>query len=409
VRRYLLALIAALLPGLASAEAYRVQYRAAIHPESGIARVVITLQGTALPSRLVLSIDPARHLRLQSDDVLTPQGNRVEWRPAGQKSSLRYDFVVDAQRRNGGYDSRLTADWAILRSDKLIPPIAVTAPRGLRGAATLALDLPANWSSVAPYARAGDAPGIYAIDDPGRSLPRPKGWLILGHLASRQDVFAGIDVRVAAPAGEGHRLLDTLGFIGWVLPTITQIFPDFPTSLVIVTAGDPMWRGALSGTRSLYLHADRPLISGNRTSTLIHELLHVGKGIRGGDNADWIVEGLAEYYAVEILHRTGAISTRRYQEAITGLERWGQQAPSLFVSRSSGAVTARAATVMARLDEALRAASDGKASLDDVARALATTRGEVTLDTLRALFQHLANDAVDVDAIIRASRPVDLD
>ena len=42
--------------------------------------------------------------------------------------------------------------------------------------------------------------------------------------------------------------------------------------LLIVSAGDPMWRGGLSGPSSMFLHSDRPLISENRTSTLLHEL-----------------------------------------------------------------------------------------------------------------------------------------
>ncbi|HEY7776575.1 MAG TPA: hypothetical protein VIC02_08535, partial [Kineobactrum sp.] len=267
-------------------------------------------------------------------------------------------------------------------------------------AASLAFTLPDTWSSATPYAGIDGSAHHYRIVDPGRRLPRPKGWLILGDITSRQDTIAGIDVRVAAPAGQGNRLQDTLAFLAWTLPEVTSVFPGFPLHLLVVTAGDPMWRGGLSGTRSLFMHADRPLISGNRTSSLVHELVHVASGISGGKHADWIVEGLAEYYASAILWRTGAISEQRYRQVLAWKENWAHQAETLFVKRSSGAVTARAAMVMHRLDGALHEATGGKAGIDDVARALATGRGKVSLDQLKRIVHTLAGSAIDLDAII---------
>ena len=56
-----------------------------------------------------------------------------------------------------------------------------------------------------------------------------------------------------------------LAFLRWNLPALVDIFPDFPERVLVVSAGDPMWRGGLSGPGSLYIHAERPLISGNGT------------------------------------------------------------------------------------------------------------------------------------------------
>jgi hypothetical protein len=243
--------------------------------------------------------------------------------------------------------------------------------------------------------------GGYAVD-PGRRLPRPKGWLIIGNITSRQDMIAGVDIRVAAPAGQGERLQDTLAFLAWTIPDVKAVFPEFPERLLIVTAGEPMWRGGLSGTRSLFMHADRPLISGNRTSSMIHELVHVGTGIHGGEDADWIVEGIAEYYAANILWRSGGLSDLRYQQTIAWKENWARKADTLFVKRSSGPVTARAAVFMHRLDLALKEATDGRAGIDDVAGELARQRGRVSLSQLKQIVHELAGDSVDVDAIIAA-------
>ncbi len=393
-----LLLLCAALP--ARSADYELIYRAAISPDSEVARVEILLRGEKLPKGLVLHLNPERHLNLRSDAGLTVEDDRATWKPRGSRASLHYDFVINEKKASGSYDSLLTADWAILRSDKLVPPITVTVAKGLNAMAQLQFEMPPGWSSAAPYATTSESSNHYVIVDPGRLLPRPKGWLILGNITSRQDVIAGVDVRVAAPAGQGRRLQDTLAFLAWTLPDVKEVFPGFPDRLLVVTAGKPMWRGGLSGTRSLFMHADRPLISGNRTSSMIHELVHVATGINGGKDADWIVEGLAEYYASNILWRSGALSDLRYQQTLAWKENWSRKADTLFVKRSSGPITARAAVFMQRLHLALQEATGGAAGLDDVARELARDRGRVSLSQLKQIVLDLAGTAVDVDTII---------
>lgn len=382
------ALLTVALPLNAAAETYDLLYRVAIDPDTGKARVEIQLDGDTLPSELDLNLSSGRYSELESDQPLELNGDRAIWEPAAPDSSLSYLFEIDEQKDSGSYDSRITGDWTILRGDKLIPPMSVTAERNLRSKTELHLSLPEGWSSAMPYEELEEE-DHYRIIDPGRRFGRPKGWMIAGRIGSRQDIIAGINTRVAAPLGENIHRQDTLAFLGWNLPELEEVFPDFPDRLLVVSAGDPMWRGGLSGTRSLFMHADRPLISGNRTSSLIHELVHVATGIRGDDESDWIVEGLAEFYAVEILRRSGGISERRYEDTMEDLAEWGSEAPTLFKRRSSGPITARAVGVMATLDREIRDASDGEESIDDVARGLAEDRGEVTL----ARFRHLAEQA----------------
>ena len=385
--------LACLLSGSVLAQDYEIQYKVTVAPESGLARVAIELRGERLPSRLVFSLDPQRHLRVSSKQPLeTDRRGRTVWRPAAPQASLQYDFVVDEQKDANSYDSLMVEDWAVLRGDKLIPAVAVTAPKGLKSQAELLLYLPDGWSAAAPYAELepGSTAARYRLMDPGRSFIRPKGWMMLGKIASRQDIVAGVEVRVAAPRGQQVRLLDTLTFLSWTLPQIKAVFGTFPERLLIVSADDPMWRGGLSGTRSLFMHADRPLVSGNRTSSLIHELVHVGTGIHGDRSSDWIVEGLAEYYAVEILHRTGGISEERFQQTLDELADWGDASDKLLTGDSSGATTARAVGVMVEVDREIRRATDDRASLDDVAAALAAQRGEVTVKGFIDLAESIA-------------------
>jgi hypothetical protein len=183
--------------------------------------------------------------------------------------------------------------------------------------------------------------------------------------------------------------MDMLAFLRWTLPTVQTLFPHFPPRLLVVSAGDPMWRGALSAPASLFVHADRPMISENATSTLVHELVHVSMRAQSGPGADWIVEGLAEYYSLEILRRSGAISDKRFAKAHAALAAWGKDSAPLDSARSSGAITARAVGVLRAIDEEIRHASGGRGSLDDVVRQLADEGKPVTL----ARFRELATSA----------------
>jgi len=150
-------------------------------------------------------------------------------------------------------------------------------------------------------------------------------------------------VLVASPAGQGFRHNDVMAFLMWNLPRIVDVLPAFPERLLVVGATGDMWRGGLSGAASLYVHGDRPLVSQNGTSPLLHELIHVGARLAGDEDGDWIVEGLAELYSIETLHRSGTISDVRYERAFAHLESWSSRDDGcLKRTHSTGPDTARA-------------------------------------------------------------------
>lgn len=382
------------LPADAAAKrkTYAVAYEVELRPQSGIAHVTMTLTGPELPSRLTFNIDPERHRNFRGTGDFERGPQSVAWSPPLDKGTLSFDFKVDNVLKGGTRDSHMTNDWAIFRGDRLIPPVRSLASTSLYAETTLHFTLPPGWSILTRYPDRGGH--RYVIEDPARRFERPTGWMLAGKIGSRQAAVAGVSTIVATPAGDTARRQETLAFLGWNLPHVTALFPGFPKRLLIVRAGEPMFRGGLSGPASLFLHSARPLVTENRTSPLLHELVHVAMGIRGDDTSDWIVEGLAEYYSIELLRRSGGISARRFREATALQGTRGQRAPDLFVGASTGAVTARAVSVMVAVDAEIKEATRGKASLDDVARDLAKRRGEVSL----SLFQTLAAKA--------AGRPV---
>ena len=383
---------------------YDATYRTTFKPGVDHAPVELKLSGEKLPSKVVLSTDPERYRDFRSNDPLEVTDKEVVWRPQGKQASLRYEFIVNHQRSSGSYDSYITQNWALFRGDKLTPATRVTAARKLRSRTTLEFDLPKGWSAVTPYASSGEL--RFRVEDPERRFDEPQGWMLVGKIGVRSERIEHVNAVIAAPEGDNARRQDALAFVNWNLPKLLEVFPDFPKRVLIVSAGDPMWRGGLSGPGSIFLHSQRPLISENRTSPLLHELVHVALGIRGDPESDWIVEGLAEFYSMQTLRRSGGIGQKRYEQAVENQKKWAQRAPNLFAKTSTGATTARAVLVFQEVDAEIRGITKNAASLDDVARKLAKERGEVSLTHLQEVAQQVAGKPLQSLQRQRLTKPL---
>ncbi len=349
---------------------YQMVYGATLVPEMHRAEVRIAVrQSHPLLRHIRFDAPHDRYLNVdgQGDVVVSP--DHIDWSPPAEGGVLHFEFLIDHVRDSGAQDARITENWALLKLDRLFPPTKVRVLKGAKSVATLRLAAPAGWSIETPY---GPAAGhMHRIDDPRANFDRPKGWLLAGQqLAIRRDVVAERHVAVASPEGSGFRSNDVLAFVRWNLPSLVKIFPHFRERLLIVSGPDSMWRGGLSGAGSIYLHADRPLISQNGTSTPLHEMVHVASGLHGSNGADWIVEGIAEYYSLEVLRRSNTISEERYQASFNTLAKWSAGKKCVATDRSEGAQTAFAVGVMRALDREIRAATHDAKSLDDLARSL---------------------------------------
>ena len=108
----------------------------------------------------------------------------------------------------------------------------------------------------------------------------------------------------------------------------------------------------------------------------MHELTHAVTRIRGAKNDDWIAEGLAEYYSIELPRRAGLLSASRFEKALAWMKRFGSGVDHLRVRHSTGAITARAVVLLHELDREIAAKTNGNANIDAVvARADPDARG----------------------------------
>lgn len=372
--------------------AYTVHYELEAIPESQSIAVNMTVQQSQDLLREVRfrSDHPISNIRIDGEPV--DSTNEVVWRPNQSGGTLQWEVQLGSERRGNGYDAWLTEDWGIFRAEDVIPRAATRAMSGSFSKTTLEFDLPPGWAEVTPYLAEN---GRYAIDKPYRNFDQPDGWIAIGRLGIRRDTVENMQVIVAGPVGHSVRRMQMIALLNWTMPELSRAIGGLPEQLTIISAGTPMWRGGLSGPNSLFLHADRPIISENSTSPLLHEVMHSFLRMSAANPFDWIVEGFAEYYSLELLRRSDSISESRYEKAMTFQKNWAESAETLCRSSSTGATTALAVTVMAELDKEIKDKSSGVASLDDVLVALRENPRGITLsDVQRAAAEVIGTESV---------------
>ena len=215
--------------------------------------------------------------------------------------------------------------------------------------------------------------------------------MLAGKIGSRNEKIGSVRVVVAAPAGDSARRQDTLAFLNWKLPRLQEVFPQLPQRLLIVSAGDPMWRGGLSGPLSMFLHSrasadQREPYQHAAARARAHRARHPR---RRGKRLDRRRTG-------RVLFARNAASLGQHQRAALQA---GDASPVAV-----GEVVRRRCSARIRTGRRLRAQcwpcapptrrsaapTGGKASLDDVARKLASERGTVSLVRLQKAAQEVA-------------------
>jgi len=375
---------------------YALTYELAFQPEKDTATVRIAIDKGRLLRRMEFTNLPDRYSDIEANGDLSVTPEKVVWELPDESAWLTMTVRVTHAKRPDAYDAMMTEDWAIFRGDDIIPSAATEEVPGAYAVATLEVSLPKGWKSIEtgwPRKKGN----TFRIDNPDRLYDRPVGWMIAGKLGTRRSKIGKTSLAVSAPKGSALKRMEVLTFLNFVWPEVKKAFEEVPDKLLVVGMGDPMWRGGLSASNSLFLHAERPLVSENGTSPLIHELTHMVTRIRGakggGANDDWIAEGLAEFYSFELLYRAGGMTKSRRASILTKLSNWGKEVSSLRKGDSKGPITARAVVWIDELDREVRRRSDGVASIDDVTRDLMKRR-KVGLDDLKASVEALVGEDV---------------
>ncbi len=352
-----------------AAQKVDLDYHVHLLPQSDQAEVRLTLaRGSAVRSLDFDLDDGSRYSDFKADGQwqLTPGKHaRGVWRPTADKASLSYRVRISHTRKNGTFETRMTPTWALFRGDDLVPSAKLDQQDGVELVARLEVELPDGWKSIeTPWPRIGKQ--RFRIDNPSRLFDRPTGWMLAGKLGSRRTRLGETEVTVASPQGQGMRRMDVLTLLTFVWPQVQAVVPRHPAKLLIVGAGDPLWRGAQGAHESIYLHSRPPLVSERGSSPLLRELMQVLARVNDRDRSDWISEGLTEFYAIELLRRAGGLSDERYQALNDRLARDSRGVTSLRGEQISPAMVAKAVLLLQELDREIRLKTRNKRSLDDV-------------------------------------------
>ncbi|MGH8426032.1 MAG: hypothetical protein ACRER3_27325, partial [Pseudomonas fluorescens] len=121
-------------------------------------------------------------------------------------------------------------------------------------------------------------------------------------------------------------------------------------------------------SETIYLKKTLPMVSESGTSALVRELAQVFGRINDQQRSDWISEGFAEYYAIELVRRAGGMSDERYESLQKKLAKDSQKVTTLRAEQVSPAQVSKAVVLLQELDREIRLKTRNKRSLDDVLR-----------------------------------------
>ncbi|MGE1153608.1 hypothetical protein [Pseudomonas kitaguniensis] len=394
----LLVLLALSLPAWC-ANKVELDYHVKLLPQSDQAQVRVSVsQGSAVRS---LNFDLGAggdYSDFKADGQWSLNGHRGLWQPSAGKASLTYRVRLTHARKTGIYEARMTPGWALFRGEDLVPPARLDQQDGVELVSRLAFELPTGWASVeTAWPRIGK--NTFRIDNVSRLFDRPTGWMLAGNLGSRRVRLGDTDVTVASPKGQGMRRMDVLTLLTFVWPQIEAAFPRHPAKLLVLGASDPMRRGVFASRDSLYLNSRTPLVSENGSSPLIREVVQAVGRFNDHGKSDWISEGMAQFYAIELMRRAGGITDDRYAAIQARLAKEGKDVTTLRGEHVSGATVSRAVVVLQELDREIRVKTHNKRSLDDLAHAVMRANSVTTAE-----FVQLADAVIGESSVVLDSK-----
>src|SRR3546814_19583106 len=96
------------------------------------------------------------------------------------------------------------------------------------------------------------------------------------------------------------------------------------------------------------------MVSEGGNSPMLRELVQMLVRVNDRERSDWISEGLAEYYAIELLRRAGGMSDERYQSLNDRFARDSKRVTTLRGEQIRPATVAKAVLLLQELDREIR-------------------------------------------------------
>ena len=213
---------------------YDAHYTLRVQPQDGSIEVSLNIrQPRHLLREIRFNVPADRFDALDADGKLSAVDNSVTWAVPQQGGTMTWRVRIEHARGEDSYDAWLGPDWGVFRAEDAIPRAHTRALKGATSNTTFSFELPDGWSAVSEYSGTRDPVRVERAD---RRFDQPTGWMLVGDIGVRRDTIAGIRVAVAGPQGQSIRRLDMLALLNWVLPELTELLPEPPHRLTIVSA-----------------------------------------------------------------------------------------------------------------------------------------------------------------------------
>lgn len=226
--------------------------------------------------------------------------------------SFSFDVAMErAAFKPGETLAHVGADFALFKAESAALAYSYRFYEGVvvRNVTTVRLVPPAGWQEAAPWRSIGK--GEYAL---AGSEAAPRGFVVMGPFRKVTDIpVDGRVFRHVQLGAEPTFTPDLRAYFEGATPYYRAVYGRSPAYVLIVSAPDPMFRGGLGATDSLYVHETADL------RTLAHEYAHVhqrfGTEERVGLSSMWLAEGDADWHGALSLHAADLWSPMQVQRS----------------------------------------------------------------------------------------------
>lgn len=372
-------------------------------------KVIMKLRGADEVLEVTSILEKQRYKYFQGDGKFTQIGNDIVWIPGKMNATMTYEVDLLNLRKPKVYDSYGKDDWIITRTTDFFPRKNFTFRKAAKSYTLVKFILPEGWQVVSSMTEFEENTFL-AREATDKRYEWPTGWLAIGKIEKESIDFGGVRVEVAYPEAfvrpskskkKKNREIrkrnierfkkhftQAINIYKNVVPRMVTFMPSCPKKFLVIMGESPMWRGGLSGEESLYINRLTPNIADDYSSTLIHEYFHVCQGFKKDKrDAEWFIEGLAEYFSMRLLYESGVTSLEDFSKGMDILKKESIWGVNLLRSKSEVVYYKNSPIVLFVLDEMIREGTLGQKSLKDVVRSLSGVKKRVNTKLFREIVE----------------------
>ena len=167
---------------------------------------------------------------------------------------------------------------------------------------------------------------------------------------------------------------------------------DDEVLMIAAPTGEVKWavRGIQTGDSDFWVRADEPIDT--PANNWVHEYVHTRQAYTAAEDARWLTEATATYYAALLTFESDRVGFDRFKRLLAQGEAEPQASAVMtepdtwenFANYRKGAL------VVGELDRRIRLATDGKATLDTLMRAINSHEGELTAADVAGYIEAIA-------------------